>query len=256
MKRLTVLIALALLAIAGTGYAADRAVAPQMEPTTVTVAPVPDIDAVIAAGIDNTISQEFKILESTVPPMLTDEIAGKWGLVTVVSLAGVPRNLFLRPITPCRLVDTRVDGGPFTNGETRRYLLPGGVRCTSAIPSSVTTPSAEGVVVLVEVNLEATEYPWGWGDNGPTFDFVGQPYSPDWFGMHGERGFLFASSEGDFPNTAKGKVRGFVALKSFPGPFTSYWGLEAQVKSQWARADFRAHATIDVVGYATPTFTR
>ncbi len=256
MKKFTVLIALALLVLCGTSYAADRAAAPTMEPATVTVAPVLDRQAIVAAGIDNSIDENIVALESKVPAMLTEEVAGKWGLVSIVSMAGVAHQVFLRPIAPCRIVDTRVDGGPFVNGETRKYLLPGGVRCTSAIPSSVTTPSADGVVVLLEVNLEATEYPWSWGDNGPVFDFVGQPYSPDWFGMHGERGFLFATNEGDFPNTARGKIRGFVALKRFPGLFSSLWGLEAQVKSQWAKADFRAHITIDVVGYATPTFTR
>lgn len=256
MKRFTVLIALALLAIAGTGYAADRAVAPQMEPTPATIAPVFDRISAVKAGIDNTIDSEVAVLATDAKPMLTEEVAGKWGLVTVISLAGVPRNLFLRPITPCRVVDTRVDGGPFTNGETRRYLLPGGVRCTTAIPSSVTYPSAEGVVVLLEVNFVADGYYWQWGDNGPTLDFIGQAYSPDWFTMNQERAFLFALNEGVFPNTAVGKVRGFVALKPFPGFFNPLWGLEAQVKSQWQGADFRAHVTIDVVGYAVPTFTR
>lgn len=256
MKKFTVLVILALLVLSGTSYAADRVAAPTMEPTTVTVTPVIDRELAVKAGIDSTIDESMTVLSSNVPSMLADEIAGKWGLVTVVSLAGVAHQLFLRPITPCRIVDTRVDGGPFTNGETRRYLLPGGVRCTSAIPSSVTYPTAEGVVVLLEVAFEATEYPWSWGDHGPVFDFVGTAYSPDWFGMHGERGFLFATNEGDFPNTAKGKIRGFVTLKRFPGLFNSLWGLEAQVKSQWGKEDFRAHVTIDVVGYATPTFNR
>lgn len=252
MKKSIVLIALALLAVSGTGYATDRVGAPQMEPATVTVAP--SIEAIIAAGIDNTINQEIKILESTVPPMLTEEIAGKWGLVTVISLAGVPKNLFLRPTAPCRIVDTRVDGGPFVNGETRKYLLPGGIRCGGSIPQSVTYPTAEGVVVMLDVRMEADNYPWSWGDNGPTLDFIGTAYSPDWYPMNGERAFLFALNEGAFPETAVGKIRGFVALKRLPGGFTGLWGLEAQVKSQWPRADFRAHVTIDIVGYATPTF--
>lgn len=256
MKKFTVLVILALLVLSGTSYAADRAVAPQVEPTVATAAPVVDRQAILAAGIDNTIDESIKVLSSNVPPMLTDEIAGKWGLVSIVSLQGVAYQLFLRPIQPCRLVDTRVDGGAFLNGETRKYLLPGGVRCTTAIPSSATTPSAEGIVVLLEVNFEADNYPWSWGDNGPTFDFVGQAYSPDWFTMQGQRAFLFAVNEGDFPDTARGKIRGFVALKRLPGPFQSLWGLEAQVKSMWPKEDFRGHITIDVLGYGTPTFNR
>lgn len=254
MKRFTVLIALALLAVAGTGYATDRGLAPQMEPTTVTVVPVLDRQAIVAAGIDSTIDASVTALSSNVPAMLTEEIAGKWGLVTVISLAGVPKNLFLRPTAPCRIVDTRVDGGPFVNGEVRKYLLPGGVRCGGSIPQSVTYPSAEGVVVLLDVRMEADNYPWSWGDNGPVLDFIGTAYSPDWFTMQGERGFLFALNEGPFPDTAVGKIRGFVALKRLPGGFTSLWGLETQVKSMWSRSDFRAHVTIDIVGYAAPTF--
>jgi hypothetical protein len=256
MKRFVVLVALVLLALCGTSYATDRVAAPQMEPATATIAPVFDRELAIKAGIDNTINSEVAVLSTDAKPMMSEDIAGKWGLVTMISLAGVNKNLFLRPVTPCRIVDTRVDGGPFTDGEVRKYLLPGGVRCGGAIPQGVTYPSAEGVVALLEVNFEADNYPWGWGDNGPTFDFIGQPYSPDWFTMQGQRAFLFATNEGQFPNTAIGKIRGFVALKSFPGPFTQYWGLEAKVSSMWQRSDFRAHVTIDIVGYAVPTFTR
>lgn len=252
MKKFTVLVVLALLVLSGTGYATDRSMAPQTEPTTTTIAPVLDRETLVAAGIDSTIDEKIVALESNVPPMMSEEISGPYGLVSVIVLAGVPHNLFMRPITPCRVVDTRVDGGPFTNGETRRYLLPGGVRCTSAIPPSAM--SGEGVAVLLDVRMEADNYPWSWGDNGPTLDFIGTAYGPDWFGMHGERAFLFAKDEGLFPDTAKGKIRGFVALKSFPGLFTRYWGLEAQVKSQWAKSDFRAHVTIDIVGYAVPKF--
>jgi len=256
MKKVFVLVVLVLLVLSGTSYAAEKTVAPQMEPTTATIAPVIDRELAVKAGIDNSIDASVTALATDAPAMLTEEIAGKWGLVTVVSLAGVPRQLFLRPVAPCRIVDTRIDGGAFVNGETRKYLLPGGVRCTSVIPSSATYPSAEGIVVLLEVNLEADNYPWSWGDHGPVFDLIGTAYSPDWFGMHGERGFLFAASEGAFPNTAVGKIRGFVALKRFPGMFSPLWGLEAQVKSQWGKEDFRAHITIDVLGYAVPNFNQ
>ena len=257
MKRFTVLIALALLAVSGTGYANDRVMVPQMEPSTVTIAPVSlDRQAIVAAGIDNTIDESVTALVSNIPPVFSRDIAGKWGLVTVVTLAGVRQNVFFRPITPCRLVDTRVDGGPFVSGEARKYLLPGGVRCTSAIPQSVTYPTSEGVIVLLNVQMEATGYPWSWGDNGPVFDFIGQAYQPDWYPMNGERAFLFALNEGEFPDTAVGEVQSFVALKRFPGGFTSVWGLETQVKSQWSSAEFRAHVVIDIVGYAVPLVTR
>ena len=109
MKKFTVLVILALLAVAGTSYAEQRAAVPLMEPATATVVPQIDMKAVIPAGIHNTVNLEVNYVATDAKPMLTEEVAGKWGLVTVVSMAGVPKQVFLRPTTPCRIVDTKVD---------------------------------------------------------------------------------------------------------------------------------------------------
>lgn len=247
MKKFTVLVALALLAVSGTGYATDRVAALPTVGTVVTVAPAPvDRQAIMAMGIDSTLDESTAVLPSNIPPMFTREIAGKWGIVTVVSMSGVKTQVLLRSITPCRLVDTHVDGGPFVDGEVRKYLIPDGFRCTGVIPR----PTAPGTVVLLNVKLVADEYRFMWGDSGPKVDFIGSSYSPDWFTMHGERGFLFASAE-PAPNVAAGEIQGFVALKSFPYYFSPLWGVELQFKSEWSPSA-RGHVVVDIVGYAVP----
>src|SRR6478609_2924477 len=42
--------------------------------------------------------------------------------VQPLSVASVGQNLFV-PITPCRVVDTRQQGGPFSSGQTRSYYV-------------------------------------------------------------------------------------------------------------------------------------
>ena len=254
MKKFTVLVILALLAAAGTSYAADRVMAPTMEPMVAYKAPVIDREAILKIGIDSTIDSNVTALASTASSMFSKEIAGKGGVIGVIVMNGVPKQMFLRPVTPCRLVDTKTDGGPFANGEVRKYLLPGGTRCGMTIPAN-TNP--DGVAVLLNVKIEVNNYPWeqSWGYSGLSFDFVGTSYSSDWFTMSGQRGFLFASGPGEFPESAVGEVQGYVALKKVGNVFNfPLWGLEAKVSSQWEKVPSLTHVTVDIVGYAVPNF--
>ena len=86
-------------------------------------------------------------------------LAGFAGEATATAVTG----LVYTPITPCRIVDTRVTGGPFAAKETRTYstngaATQGGGACTVY---SGTTPSALSINITVDATSLGTPTQFG-----------------------------------------------------------------------------------------------
>lgn len=84
------------------------------------------------------------------------------------SLAASGSNLVYTPITPCRIVDTRVVGGPLTPAETRSYFgytatdftSQGGFESNCNIPANISALSVSITSVLPTGNGYFTAYPF------------------------------------------------------------------------------------------------
>lgn len=135
-------------------WGADPNVAEQLELSLM----VADDDQILAASEASSLEEVNAILLGA--PVASGELVGP------AALGSTSGDLTFTPVTPCRIIDTRLAGGPLTGGATREFFVygnlgasQGGTNCASPVGEPSGAHLAVTVIPLVAGGGNLRLYP-------------------------------------------------------------------------------------------------